>query len=128
MDMHLIAFSLYLISFRFFIFFTWGDVKRQRVILLANLALGPLVFLTVDGNRFVLGPLVLDESFVLGLASVKLGEGVAVNIRGNVKCRNMILTTDYEGSLNDGVVGLAIDGGSAEDVLAGALKTVEEAA
>ena len=96
--------------------------------LLEHLAVGPFVGLAVDGDWLVPGPLVVDKLTVLWLGWVKLGDGVAVEVGGDIESRDGVLATDDEGALDDAVVGNAVDGGGAEDVLAAGLETSEETA
>lgn len=120
--------SFYFTGYRFishFVFFFFSG-RPWRESLLANLTLGAFILLTVDGNGLVLSPLVLNERSILRLARIKLGESVTVNIRGDLEGGNVVLATNDESSLDDRVVGLAINGGSSENVLARTLKSVEE--
>lgn len=94
--------------------------------LLEDLAVGKLHGLAVDDDGLVPGPHVVDELAVLGLAGVELGEAVGLDVRGDVEGRHGLLATDDEGTLDDGVVGLAKDGTATEDVLAAGLETSEE--
>ena len=59
---------------------------------------------------------------------VEFGEGVAVKVGRDVEGGRGVVAADDEGALDDGVVGHAEDGGSAEDVLAGGFEAGEEAA
>jgi hypothetical protein len=94
--------------------------------LLEDLSVSPWVLLAADDNGLLPGPLLVDELAVLRLGSIKLGEGVALVVRSDIEARQSILATDEEGTLDDGVVGSAVHGSTAEDVLAGSLKTSEE--
>ena len=94
--------------------------------LLEDLAVGPLVGLAVDLNGLVPRPLVLDEGLILGLGGVELGELVGFPVGGDIEGGERLLTTDQEGTTDDAVVGLAIDGASSEEVLARSLETCEE--
>ena len=85
------------------------------------------VLLAVDNGRLVPGPLGLDESAILRVLGVELGELVALIIGSDVEDGLPVIATDDEGTLDDGVVVLAVDGGAAEEVLAGSLETVVEA-
>lgn len=96
--------------------------------LLEDLAVGPLVGLAVDDKGLVPGPLVVDELAVLGLLGVELGEGVALVVGGDIESGESVLAANNESTLDDGVVALAVDGSTAEDVLAGSLETGEETA
>ncbi len=62
--------------------------------LLEDLAISPLVLLAVDLNWLIPRPLVLDESLVLGLAGVKLGEFVALIVRSDIESRKSLVATD----------------------------------
>lgn len=95
--------------------------------LLEDLAVGPLVLLALDDDRLVPRPLVVDKLAVLLLAGVELREIVALVIRRDVERGESVLAADDKGADDDGVVGLAVDRGRAEDVLAGGLETGEEA-
>lgn len=57
---------------------------------------------------------------------VELGELVALVVRGDIESGLGVIATDDEGPLDDGVVGLAVYGSTAEDVLARSLETGEE--
>jgi hypothetical protein len=109
--------------------FVAKSVKAHGVnsTLLEDLAVGKLHGLTVDDDGLVPGPHVVDELLVLGLGGVELGEDVRLHVGSDVERRLGLLSTDNEGTLDDGVVGLAEDGTGAEDVLAAALETREEA-
>jgi hypothetical protein len=95
-------------------------------LLLEDLAICPFLVLGLDG--FVPGPHGLDKLLVLGVLGVELGELVRLDVGSDVEGRESLLTTDEEGTTNDGIVGGSVDGSSTEDVLAGALKTGEETA
>ena len=95
--------------------------------LLEDLAVSKLVLLAVDGDALLPAPGILDELSVLRLGGVELSELVALPVRGDVESRNVLLTSDDESTLDNGVVVLAVDGSTSEDVLAGTLKTVVEA-
>lgn len=86
------------------------------------------VLLAVDGDGLVPRPLGLNVGTVLRLGGVKLGELVALIVGSDVEDREVLLASDDESTLNDGVVVGAVDGGAAEEVLARALQTVVEAA
>lgn len=94
--------------------------------LLEHLAVGPFIRLAVHHNRLVPGPLVVDKLLVLLLLGIELGEGVALIVGSNIERCESILATDKECTLDDGVVGHAINRRSAEDVLAASLKAGEE--
>lgn len=64
---------------------------------------------------------------MLGVSGVELLEVVALPVGGNIEGGNVLLASDDESTLDDGVVVLAVDGRTSEDVLAGTLKTVVEA-
>lgn len=64
---------------------------------------------------------------MLGVGGVELLEVVALPVGGDVEGGNVLLASDDESTLDDGVVVLAVDGRTSEDVLAGTLKTVVEA-
>jgi hypothetical protein len=99
---------------------------EEKKRLLEDLAVSPLVLLAVLGDGLVPRPLVVDKLLVLGLGGVELGELVALVVGGDIESGKSILTTDKEGTLDDGVVGLAVHGSATEEVLAAALKTGEE--
>lgn len=86
-----------------------------------------LVLLAVDGDGTVPRPVKLKELTVLGLGRVELGELVALIVGSDVEDGLVVITTDDESTLDDGVVGLAEDGSATEEVLAGSLETVVEA-
>lgn len=96
--------------------------------LLKDLPIRPLVRFTLDLNRLIPAPLVLEVRLVLVLVVIQLGEFVALVIGGNVEGWESFVATDEEDTLDDGVVARAIDGGGAEEVLAGAFESVEETA
>lgn len=95
--------------------------------LLEDLAVGPLVGLAADLDGLVPRPLVLDESLVLWVGGVELGELIGFPIRGDVEGRESLLAAHHEGTADDAVVGLAVDGAGTEEVLAGSLEAGEEA-
>lgn len=100
----------------------------QRVnSLLEDLAIGPLVGLAVGLDGLIPAPLVLEEFLVLGLGGVELGELIGLPIWSDIESGHSLVATDEESTTDDGVVVLAVDGGGTEDVLAGSLKTGEEA-
>lgn len=94
--------------------------------LLEDLSVSPWVLLAVNDKWLLPGPLLVDELSVLWLAGVKLGELVALIVRGDIESWESLLTTDDESTLDDAVVGGTVDGSTSEDVLAGSLKTSEE--
>lgn len=83
--------------------------KKVQRYLLEHLAVGPLVRLAVDGDGLVPRPLVVDKLLVLLALGVELGELVALVVGSDIKSRERFLSTDKEGTLDDGVVGLAVD-------------------
>ncbi len=95
--------------------------------LFEDLASGVGVLLAVGSDRLLPRPLGLDKLTVLGLGGVELGELVALIIGSDVEDGKVVIATDDKGTLDDGVVVDAIDGGGAEQVLAGTLQTVVEA-
>ena len=94
--------------------------------LLEDLAICPIVLLALDVDRLVPAPLILNELLVRGLVGIKLDELVALPVRRDIKGRNGFLTTDHEGAADDGVVGLAVNAGGAEEVFARRFETGEE--
>lgn len=86
-----------------------------------------LVLLAVVSDGLVPSPLSLNVGLVLRVAGVQLDKIVALVVGSNVKDGLVVVTTDDEGTLNDGVVVLTKDGGAAEEVLARSLQTVVEA-
>lgn len=86
------------------------------------------VLLAVDGDRLVPGPLSLNVGTILGVGGVELGELVALIVGSDVEDREVLLASDNESTLNDGVVVGTVNGGAAEEVLARTLQTVVEAA
>lgn len=92
------------------------------------MAVGVRVLLAVDDDGLVPRPLGINKGTVLGLGGVKLDELVALPVGSDVEDRDIVLATDDKGTLNDRVVVGSVDGGAAKEVLAGALKTVVEAA
>ena len=103
------------------------SVLRYRCSL-EHLTVSPLHRLAVDLNRLVPRPHVVDELLVLRLGGVELGELVRVDIRRDVESRERLLAADDKGTPHDRVVGDAVNRSGAEQVLARALKTGEEAA
>ena len=97
---------------------------RER--LLEDFAVSPFIRLTVDGDGLVPRPLVVDELLVLGLLGVELGELVALVVWGDIESRESLVASDEERTLDNRVVGLAIDGSGTENVLAAGLETGEE--
>lgn len=86
-----------------------------------------LVLLAVVDNGLVPGPLGLEVGLVLGVGGVELLELVALVVGSDVKDGQVLLATDDEGTLDDGVVVLSVDGSAAEQVLPGCLQTGVEA-
>lgn len=86
------------------------------------------VLLAVDGDGLVPGPLSLNVGTVLRLGGVELDELVALIVGSDVEDREVLLASDNESTLDNGVVVGTVDGGAAEEVLARALQTVVEAA
>lgn len=86
------------------------------------------VLLAVDGDGLVPRPLSLNVGAVLRLGGVKLDELVALVVGSDVEDREVLLATDDESTLDNGVVVGTVDGGTAEEVLARSLQTVVEAA
>lgn len=84
------------------------------------------VLLAVDDDGLVPLPHGLDVGAVLGVLAVELDELVALPVGGNVESVLVVVTTDDESSVDDGVVVLSVDGSASEDVLAGSLQTGEE--
>ncbi|THZ80313.1 hypothetical protein D6C84_07549 [Aureobasidium pullulans] len=78
-------------------------------------------------SGFIPSPHGLDELLVLGVLGVELGELVRLNIGSDIESGESLLATDEESTTDERVVGATVDGSSTEDVLAGALKTGEEA-
>ena len=58
---------------------------------------------------------------------IQLRELVALEVWSDVEGRGCVLATDDKGTLDDGIVGFAVDGGGAEDVFAGGFETGKEA-
>lgn len=87
-----------------------------------------LVLLAVDNDTGLPRPHVLEVLLVLGLGGVELGELVALIVGSDIEGGEILLASDDESTLDDGVVVLSVDGSTTEDVLAGAFKTGEEAA
>lgn len=96
--------------------------------LLEDLAVSPWVLLASNNDWLLPGPLLVDELLVLRLGSIKLGELVALVVRGDIESWESFLATDDEGTLDDRVVLDTVDGSTAEDVLAGSLETSEKTA
>ena len=96
--------------------------------LLEDLSVSPWVLLAVDDKWLLPGPLLVDELAVLSLGGIELGELVGLVVWSDIEASLGVLAADDESSLDDGVVGSSVDGSASEDVLAGSLKTGEEAA
>jgi hypothetical protein len=62
------------------------------------------VVLAVDSDRVLPGPLIVNESLVLGLLGVELGEAVGLPVRSDIEGRLSLVSTDYESTLDDGGV------------------------
>jgi len=77
--------------------------------LFEDLAVSPLVSLTIDSDGLVPRPLIIDECPILSLAGVELGEFVAFPVWGNVKGREGLVTTDQECTLDGRIIGDSID-------------------
>src|SRR5215469_6836090 len=99
---------------------------KAAIALLEHLAISPPVCLTIGLDRLVPGPHVFDKSLILRLLEVELCELVAIIVWCNIKSWQGFLSTDEESTSDDRVIGLAVYGRSAEDVLTAGLKTVEE--
>lgn len=91
------------------------------------MAIGPLLDLSVNGDGNVLGPHVLDELAVSLVGGVELGELVTLVVGADSESGLPLLAAGHEGTVDDTVVVLAVDGLGTEDVLAGSLKTGLEA-
>ena len=102
--------------------------ERDEEKLLKHLPVRPLVLLSVDGNRLVPGPHVVDEGAVLGLGVVEPGELVRLVVRGDVESGQGLVAAYQEGALDDAVVGDAVDGAAAKQILARGLEAGEKAA
>lgn len=83
--------------------------------------------LAVNNDGLVPRPLSLDVGAVLRVGGVKLLKVVALVVGSDVEDGLVVIATDDKGTLNDGVVVLAKDGGAAKEVLAGTLQAVVEA-
>jgi hypothetical protein len=94
--------------------------------LLENLSVSPLVGLAVNGDWLIPTPLVFDESLVLGLGWVELGELVALVIGGDIEGWKGFLATNDESTLYDGVIGDSVNRCCAKEVFAASLETVEK--
>ena len=94
--------------------------------LLEDLAVSPVILLAIDLDWLVPRPLVLNESLVLGLAGVQLGEFVAFPVGSDIESGKSLVTSNQEGTLDDGVVGNAVDRGSSEEILARCFETSKE--
>ncbi len=100
----------------------------MTVSLLKDLPIRPLILFALHLDRLIPAPLVLDKGLVFLFARVQLCERVALVVWGDVESGLLLLAADDECTLDDGVVGFAVDGGAAEDVFAGAFEAGEEAA
>jgi hypothetical protein len=98
--------------------------KQTEKIITHVLAINPLLAINLE----VPGVGSLEEGLVLGVLEVKMLELVGLPVRGDVNDRLNILATGNQDTTDDRVVGLAKDTHRTEEVLAGSLKTVEEAA
>lgn len=88
---------------------TSGMLTSESATLLEDLAIRPIIGLALNVDRLVPGPLVIEKLLVLSLGGVKLGELVALPVGGDIEGGNSLVTTNQEGTLDDRVVGLAID-------------------
>lgn len=96
--------------------------------LLENTTISKLISLAINNDGDILSPHISDELLVILAGVVELSELVRLPVGSDVEGLGGVLATDEESTLDDGVVVLAVDGGGAEDVLAGSLETGEEAA
>ena len=83
---------------------------------LKHLPVRPFVFLTLDFDRLVPAPLVLDKLLVL--CRVELGELIGFVVWGNVKSWQGFVSANQEDALDDGIVADAENRGAAEKVFA----------
>ena len=86
------------------------------------------VLLAINHNRLFPRPLIIDKLLILRLAGIQFLEFVAFVIRRYVEGWLGFLAADDEGTLDDGVVFLAVDGRGTEDVFAGGFESGEETA
>lgn len=100
--------------------------SKESYDLLEDLAVGEFILFAVDRDGLVPCPLVVDELLVLSLLGVELGELVALVVGGDIESREGLLSTDDEGTLDDGIVALSVDGRGTKDVLAAGLETSKE--
>jgi hypothetical protein len=107
---------------------TSADQKEQNSQLLEHLAIRPLVLLPLDLDWFVPAPLIFQVLLILWLGGVKFGELVAFVVRSDVEGGESLIATDEEDTLDDGVIGGAVDGGGPKEILAGCFETIEKAA
>lgn len=100
------------------------SIYLRTLCLLIHLTINPLF--AVDNQ--VPGEGSLEELLVVLAGDVELLVLVRLPVGGDVDDGNDILTTEDEGTGDDGVVGLAEDTNGTEEVLPGSLETVEETA
>ncbi len=103
-------------------------MNRNNTHLFEHLAVRPLILLSLDLNRLIPAPLVLQELLVFCLCRVKLGELVALIVWSHIKGRVSFIATDEEGALDDRIVADTVDRGSPKEILAGCFETIEETA
>lgn len=90
------------------------------------MAVNPGELLAVLDDRNVPGPHVSDEVAVSLVLGVELGERVALVVGADLDSGEVVLATDHDHTTDDTVVVDTVHTSSAEHVLAGSLKTVEE--
>jgi hypothetical protein len=81
-----------------------GNSTSDNLNLLEDLAISPWVILSVNSNRLLPGPLLVDELLVLWLGGIELGELIALVVRCDIESWQSLLATDDESTLNNGVI------------------------
>jgi hypothetical protein len=104
-----------------------GNSTSDNLNLLEDLAISPWVILSVNSNRLLPGPLLVDELLVLRFGVVKFGELVALIVWCDIESWQSLLATDDKSTLDDRVICDPVNGSTSEDILARSLKTSEEA-
>ncbi len=95
--------------------------------LLEHFPIRPWIFFAVNNNRLIPSPLIIHKLFILRLTGIELREFEALVIGCYVEGWLGLLATDDEGTLDDGVVLLAVNGRGTEDIFAGGFEAGEEA-
>lgn len=101
-------------------------IPLLRSHLLEDLAISPLIGLTIDLDWLVPRPLVIYELTVRLLSVVEFSKLVALKVRCDIESRKGLLAANEESALEYAVVADAVHGDGAKEVFAGGLKACEE--